>query len=578
MPVKSAAVRHLVAGMRLEYSRQVQPPLLGLVVALLTGLGAALGSRESFTDPFAPLSLAMLLTLPTALWSCLAAAAASSPGARELLVARGADEWAIHLARVTLIGLIGGFLSLLFTLSGLLPHAAGLPTWLPALRWVPHLLLSHTAAAALGGTAGLLLSRIPAAGLLAAGGLWCLVVWSAAPLGPASPDPLLRVLQWNSLLQDGAAEPLHGALAISFLALALVAMLTGLAGFTLLQRTHLAPTAPSPARAAAWACITLVAIAAAAGAGWRIRAAEAALTALPPLSGTTQLTWQPDQRSLLATGPTGDKLIRGPVRPTAVALSEQRFQPYVGQHGAVVPLSLLTGAGPYRLTVTVPERWTLYGCGEASALPDGTFACRGERAEHDWLLLVPADAVGAASALVRTLSPQRAEARTLFEEVLAAGLMQLGEPMPDVVYIAPDGPRWLSPRLVAGPMRSAPDPAISRRQMAHAAARALAQRLSGEPTGGAERALLPILATLDRLVWELGLLPADLMSPASLNLPATDLDDYHRWWRLVDEGLTTGQVEAADLWQALGALQGPEDARRWPELASRLLATASEEG
>lgn len=577
MAVPPSALRHLMAGLRLEWSRQVQPPLLGLLAALLAGLGVALGIHESFANPFGPLDVAMFLTLPTALWGWQATTAASSPGARELLAARAADEWVIHLARVLLVGVMGGLLSLLFTMSALLPVRATPLAWLPALRWVPHVLLSHIASAALGGTAGLVFSRFPAVGLFAAGGLWSLLVWATVLLGPTSPDPLLRVLGWSSLLRDGEAEPLYSVLALGFVSLTLTAMLAGFAGFALLKRGRLAPAVASPARLATWALSALAFTAGAVTAGWQVRATEAVLAGPPPSGSASELVWLPEERSLLLTGPAGERRIQGPVRPTAVALSEQRFQPYIGRHGAALPLHLLTGTGPYALSVALPEGWVLYGCGETAALPDGTVACRGEQAEDDWMVPLPSGAVEAASAELRALNPQLAEARALFEMLLAAGLRELGEPMPDVIYLDPGGPRWLSPRLVSGQVRSAPDPAVSQRQMAHAAALALTQHLSDQPSGGNEGALLPLLATIDRLVWELGLLPADLMRPANLRLPAEELDAYNRWWHAVDQQLSAGHVEAASIWAALATLEVPADALRWPETAARLLAVASEE-
>lgn len=574
---------HFLVGIRLAWSHLQQTPLYWLLAGILVAGGMALGIQEKWADFFAPLCLSMFLTLPTAFWGWQAAAVGSAPAVREPLVSRSADEWVINLASVLVNGLAGGFLSILFSLASLLPRVAGSLAWQKGLLWTPHVLLAHTVSAAIGTAVGLLSGRRPAVGFVCTGGLWWLMMWFAERMGPTSPDPLLRVLQWDQLLQDASAEPLYAPLAAGYAAVTVLVLLIGIAGFAIMERRRLPASPVTPIRIAAWATAAVMAVVSFTLLTWDVRAAEAALTTAPPPLGSAVLDWNADEVILEVTHTSGRRLIRGPVRPAAVALSEQRFSPYVGRQGVVVPVHLLTGPGPYSLHAKVPDGWSLYGCSLVTPAPTGGVDCEGEEAESDWLVLLREGTVDESTSLLRAAHPSRAEAQDLFREVVEAGFREIGRPVPDILFSRIAGPRWLSPKLLAGPGLQADDPAVTTRQAAHGAATALTLYLVEQRHGDVESELVPLLATLDRLLFELGPIPIDpaerqrregaVVEQALIRykpLPGAESPGFNEWWIQVDKMLSTKQVTASTLWQAVSTIQGADDARKWPETVRSL--------
>lgn len=583
MPSRPSIWIQFLVGARLAWSHLQQTPLYWLLLGLLAAGGLALGLRERWTHFFAPLGVAMFLTLPTSYWGWHAAVAGSAPAAREPLVSRCADEWVINLSRVVVNGLAGGFLSLVFSLASLLPTVAEAPVWQKGLLWTPHVMLAHALSAAIGTTAGLLSARRTAFGLICTGGLWFLVVRFAERMGTTSPDPLLRVLRWDMLLQDAWAEPLYTPLAVGFIAATVVFTLVGVAGFALLERRRVPVPRVAPNRIAVWVGTAAAGISAFMLLTWNVRAREAVLTTAPPHLGPAVLEWNPDNATLGVTHASGSRLIRGPVGPSAVALSGQRFSPYVGSMGVVVPVQLLTGPGPYNLHTNLPDGWSLLGCSRTTAGPTGGIKCEGERAESDWLVLLHTGRVHAAASPLRAADPARAEAQQLFRATLDAGFQAIGRPEPEVLFFSTGSVRWLSPMLLAGPSLRGGDPAVTTRQAAHDVAVALTLHLVDQRSGEVEPELLPLLATIDRLVFELGPIPVDPLERqrregAAVNqsrirykpLPRHDQPLFQEWWIRVDEALITGQVSASALWQALATIQDADDARKWPETAQLL--------
>lgn len=589
--------RSIRVSMRFEWYRLMHNWGSRLFVVMVVALGAVAGIRgnESLDPVFGPVELSMLLTVASALWCALATLANSHPAFREVLVARCADEWAFHLARVAATGLYGGLLSAAFFLAFNLFHMPVLSLWPYLIKWLPHVALGHMLGAAIGGLAGLVFRRSQALAVLASVVLWVLAQLLMAAVGPSSPDMLLRVLSWNSLYKDGAAEPVYMLLLIGLAAVTGLLVVLGMVLFLVTGRRELAPPAPKRVSRVIWGlAVGVLAVSwITCWLSWNGR--EGALWYRTSDAGQRTLTVAWDPRGLRIDLRQGAKTLRslsGPVRPTALNWTAGMLNPYIGRHGVLLPVERLVGAGPYDLRVTQGVDWAVYGCSAREPLPGGDVVCRGDAAERDWLILLPRKAVDEQLAMV-AYSP-RAEAQSLFRGLTQAAFRQLERPVPDVLFLGDQDVRWLGAETLQGPGLFGAGTLGKRRMAVYEAALAVATYKAGlrDPWpdmkwvsfgGQASRTPMPLVATIDRLMFEFGQVyvntaERDLRAGRSPNivmlndwaLPRADRDIYNRWWTAVDDLIVNRHVAPAEIWAALSQLDPSAGGLDWPPKAEAL--------
>ncbi len=578
--------RTFQVGMRFEWQRLASQPVTwflgGMVLlgGLLLGLFGQVAAWQ--TDMLGALRLALWFTLVSAFWGHQATAAAVTVTHREVIAARAADEWALHLARLFVTGFYGALISALFFLGATLSLQA-LEPWRVALRWLPHVILAHTLAAALGGLSALLFARRPGLGVPATFLLW--LGWFAAgpalSLSPLWPDLTLNVLRWDNTLQDASAQSLYWPLLASFaLAISLIFIL-GLLAFSALERRHLAP-APLPAvRRLAWPLATALALGLLIASA-TVRHERETLLLQEAAMPVEAVLWEPQRLALRLRGQGEEQLLEGPSRPTAVnSLEYQRFAPYLGRDGVVLRVARLVPEGAYDIRIGVPESWQLYGCAEVIPTRDEALRCRGEAAERDWLVLLPTGALAREREVNRTLDPLREQARTRIERSIRAIFEHLNLPSPTLLPFG--GPFWLSERALSMPTTFGASE-LAMRSAAGLAAIAISAYLADlrQPEvalwEGISNLPLALLATVDRLIFELGhfdLDPTEIVrrrgdvalgtEPLYPLLPFAFDETYNAYWLATDALLRERGVTSSELWHELAALTSAD----WEEGAWR---------
>lgn len=598
--------RTFSVGLRIELDRIKQHPATWLLTFILLAVGVVLGFVEtSGWEPiFGPLKLSMSLTIISSFWGYHATTCSNSRRMRELVVARAADEMALHMARITLTGLYGGAVTVLFFLATALPRSYSLAAWQFGLRWTPHIFLAHLMSASMGGMAALAALRWPQLGMILTGGLWYGSVIVASRFGPSSPDLLLRVLRWNHLLKDASSDPIYVPLMLSF---AVVTFLGVSFGVTLLaigeQRSMPVPR-PMTLRLVTWclaAMVTAVGLVTSLQ-DWRGR--EDLLLAGARASTSTQiltLEWDPSHSELkVIDGEVPHEALRGPARPTTVAPSEfQAFAPYIGRNGVVLPVSRLRASGSYEFVIRHPASWRVYGCSYRANEDFNTVRCWGEAAERDWLVLLPDYAIEEAMRTGLRTSSSENHAQGLFLEGLSLAFAVLHVDMPQVLpYLSAGGPRWLGKNTLAGSMITGGDQGIMIRNAAYYLAMSIAMYLVD--TRSPEEDLLDrssglgdeqwdsmvplaLIGTIDRLVFELGPFKLDPLEVCRRSgqqvsfgalryrmMPQLKWAEFNQWWLTTDSLISEKGVRPEEIWRVLSQVGRDMDARDWPATMRRL--------
>ncbi|MDQ3399277.1 MAG: hypothetical protein M3511_16235 [Deinococcota bacterium] len=509
-----------MVGARLEWSRLKSNPATWLFGGVLVLGGLALGGFGQIAgwqnDILGALVLSLFLTIISAFWGWQATAAAIRPQAREIVAARSTDEWTLHLVRLCITGLYGGLVTMLFFLAATTPRFYLLEPWWVALNWLPHVVLAHVLAASLGGLAALLFARLPGLGIPATFALWLGWWYLALSLGPLWPDLTLRVLRWSNVLRDAAAESLYWPLLASFAAAILILLAFGMMTFSLTERRHLT-VVPLQGRHLAWSLATTVVIAALLATAFPRYERETRLLAqgVPTNPKVDTVLWRPSDLSLTLQSSNKKEMLQGPARPNAVSnLDFTGFAPYLGRHGVVLPVSRVTGPGPYNFVIDYPSSWLLYGCSEVTLTQTGAAECRGEAAERDWFILLPRGVTATELELAETLNPFYYRARLLIRATVEAALETVNPDSPEVEVLPFGGPFWLSERSLSQSTIFG-DPQLVLRNAASHAALAIAMHLASvrqpnlalwgvEDQRPEPNLPLALVAAADRLVFELG--------------------------------------------------------------------------
>lgn len=455
------------------------------------------------------------------------------------------------------------------------------------LPWLVLLWLVNLLCALAGSLAAAASMRLPLLGLPLALLLWVFWPWVASPLlGPAFPDPFLRVLRWDPVFADGPAEALwpvlvSGSATLVLLGLALLSVVPALIerrrASTLVRSRSL--VAVVTASAAVLAALFMI--------SERGRLSrEAALVDGPTLAQATEVEWLPEHLQLVANGTSQTTSIEGPARPatvgadTSVAVGKNVpasawYVPYVGRNGAAVPVARLQTGGPYDFELVLPPGWSGHGC---AAFTSGQ-RCAGEDANSDWLLITRAGAVEAEEDNFAAHAPGVA-ALAVYRNTVTALLSAIAHHEAEFIPVNSARPFWFASASVAMITRFGEE--AVRTRMAHyyaALTTAAAITRSWEEQGQTgdlhvDKPPLWLQAVIDRAAFALGITQLDPTEAgrrggARVNAPplhpflpgaseSGDRQEFDHWWVAIDELLQGDEARAKRLLLRLATFQSWE--------------------